>query len=385
MRKIVVFTATRAEYGLLKNVMCGLCESKETQLQLLISGTHLSPEYGMTINEIEADGFYSYETVEMLLSSDTPTGVCKSMGLAVSGYGESLSRMKPDLIVVLGDRYEAFCLAAAAQVQSIPLAHIHGGEATEGLLDEAFRHSITKMSHIHFTSCEQYRKRVIQLGESPEKVFNVGALGVENALHSPFMSRDELGGSIGFDLSDPYIIVTFHPVTLEPGTAFSQCEALIAALQCFTQYKILFTKSNADSEAHIINKIIDRAVAEVPHQWKAVSSLGIKRYLSAVKHSVVVVGNSSSGIIEVPSFGVPTVNIGDRQKGRIRSESVIDCEPTSEDIIKTIRKVTDKNFAENIKHVKNPYAKPGTAKEIINKLLNVKLENIMKKTFWDIN
>jgi GDP/UDP-N,N'-diacetylbacillosamine 2-epimerase (hydrolysing) len=384
MRRICVFTSTRADYGLLQGVIEKIVQSPSLELRLLVSGSHLRKDLGYTIDEIKEVGFDSITTIDIELDDDSPTGICHSMGGALDKYGRALTQIAPDICLVLGDRFETFCFAACAQVMRLPLAHIHGGETTEGAIDEAFRHSITKMSHLHFTACEEYRKRVIQLGENPTHVFNVGALGVENALTTTLMELPELSASIGFELDCPYFLVTFHPVTLESGTAVEQCQALMNALRQFPEYKILFTKSNADTEGNAINAIIEQAETENPQNWKVVASLGMKRYLSAVKHAAAVVGNSSSGIIEVPSFGVPTVNIGDRQKGRVRAKSVIDCNPTTGDITKVIQKATDSTFAAKIKNIENPYAKPGTAKAIVKEIQKVKLDSIMKKSFWNI-
>jgi GDP/UDP-N,N'-diacetylbacillosamine 2-epimerase (hydrolysing) len=257
MRKICIFTGTRAEYGLLRWVMQGIQDAPNLTLQIVATGMHLSPEFGMTIQEIRADGFEPDETAEILLSGDTPTAICKSMGLALIGYGEALQRLNPDMVVLLGDRFEAFCMAAATQICRVPLAHIHGGETTEGAIDEAFRHAITKMSHLHFTSCEAYRQRVIQLGEAPDRVFNVGALGVENIRRTPLMDRSELTESIGFSLEKPYFLVTFHPVTLEKSTANGQFSVLLDVLDAFPEFNVIFTKTNSDTDGRVINRLID--------------------------------------------------------------------------------------------------------------------------------
>jgi len=383
-RKICVYTSTRAEYGLLRSVMREIQADETLQLQILVSGMHLSPEFGMTIQEIWADGFKPDETVEILLSSDTPTAICKSMGLAMIGYGEVLQRLKPDMVVVLGDRFETFCMAAAAQVCRIPLAHIHGGETTEGAIDEAFRHSITKMSHLHFASCEEYRQRIIQLGEAPDRVFNVGALGVENIRHMSLMGRSELAEAIGFNLEKPYFIVTFHPVTLEKDPSEGQIQALLDALDAFPEYNVIFTKANADTDGRVINRMIDDYAERLPDRCLAVTSLGMLRYLSAMKYATAVIGNSSSGIVEAPSFKIPTINIGDRQKGRVRAESVVDCEPSAASIKAAINEGISPKIQGVLKDTENPYEKAGTACEIVSAIAACDPTGLLKKKFYNI-
>lgn len=383
-RKICVFTSTRAEYGLLKGLLRKICGEPSLQLQILASGAHLSPEFGMTIQEIKADGFEPDEAVEMLLSSDTPGAICKSMGLAMMGYGEALQRLKPDIVVVLGDRFETFCMAAAAQVCRVPLAHIHGGETTEGAIDEAFRHSITKMSHLHFASCEAHRERIIQLGESPDTVFNVGALGVENIYRSSLMERSELAEAIGFNLEKPYFLVTFHPVTLEKDTSQGQFQALLHALDAFPEYNVIFTKGNADTNGRVINRLIDEYSDKRPERCLVSASLGLLRYLSAMKHATAVIGNSSSGIIEAPSFKVPTVNIGDRQKGRVKAESVVDCDPSAVSIKTAIHKVISSEFQHSLGKIKSPYEHSDTACKIVSAITAADLAGLLKKQFYNI-
>jgi GDP/UDP-N,N'-diacetylbacillosamine 2-epimerase (hydrolysing) len=384
--KICVYTSTRAEYGLLRSVMQKIQAAKTLQLQILASGMHLSPEFGMTIQEIRADGFEPEETVEILLSSDTPAAICKSMGLAMVGYGEALRRLRPDMVVVLGDRFETFCMAAASQVCLVPLAHIHGGETTESAIDEAFRHSITKMSHVHFASCEAYRQRIIQLGENPDRVFNVGALGVENIRSMSLIARSELSGSIGFNLKKPYFLVTFHPVTLEKSTSQGQFQSLLDALDAFPEYNVIFTKANADTDGRVINCLIDEYAEKRSERCVAVTSLGMHRYLSVMKHAAVVIGNSSSGIIETPSFELPVVNIGDRQKGRIKARNVIEVPLCLHaDIVQAIRRATSLDFRESLKGLINPYDMGNTSSTIVDTLRGISLANIIKKKFHDIH
>jgi len=384
MRNICIFTGSRAEYGLLRGVLQEIEAEPTLQLQILASGMHLSPEFGMTIQEIGADGFKPDETVEILLSSDTPTAICKSMGLALIGYGEALQRLKPDMMVVLGDRFETFCMAAAAQVCRVPLAHIHGGETTEGAIDEAFRHSITKMSYLHFASCEAYRQRIIQLGEAPDRVFNVGALGVENIRRMSLMGRSELAAAIGFNLEKPYFLVTFHPVTLGKDTSEGQFQSLLDALDAFPEFNVIFTKANADTDGRVINRLIDEYAERQPERCLAVASLGALRYLSAMKYATAVIGNSSSGIVETPSFKIPTVNIGDRQKGRVRAESVVDCEPSTVSIEAAIHKGISLEFHQLLENTKNPYEKAGTACEIVSTIVAVNPTGLLKKKFYNI-
>ena len=384
MRKILIFTSSRAEYGLLRGLMEEIKASHALQLQILASGMHLSPEFGMTVQEIQADGFEPNERVEILLSADTPVAICKSMGLALIGHGEALQRLKPDILVLMGDRFETFCMAAAAQVCRVPVAHIHGGETTEGAIDEAFRHSITKMSHLHFASCEEYRQRIIQLGELPERVWNVGALGVENIRKMRLMSRKALAESLGFPLDPAYFVVTFHPVTLEKSTAEMQFRELLSALVQFRVHNIIFTKSNADTEGRVINRLIDEFVEAHPEKAACYTSLGSLRYLSAVKHAEVVIGNSSSGIVEVPSLKAPAVNIGDRQKGRVRPESVIDCNPTERNIVSAINKAIAPDFKRSLETMTNPCDKADTAKTIVETIGQTALGSILKKHFHDM-
>ena len=383
-RKICVYTSTRAEYGLLRGVLQEIKSELSLHLQILASGMHLSPEFGMTIQEIRADGFEPDETIEILLSSDTQTAICKSMGLAMIGYGEALQKMKPDIVLLLGDRFETFCMAAASQVCRVPLAHIHGGETTEGAIDEAFRHSITKMSHLHFASCEAYRQRIIQLGEAPDRVFNVGSLGVENIRRMSLMERNELAESIGFNLEKPYFLVTFHPVTLEKSTSEGQFQTLLGALDAFPEYNVIFTKANADTDGRVINRLIDEYAEKRPDRCFAVTSLGVHRYLSAMKYATAVIGNSSSGIVEAPSFKISTINIGDRQKGRVRAESVIDCEHFAASIKAAIHVGISSKFQGALKDAENPYEKAGTACEIVSAIAAFDPAGLLKKRFYNI-
>lgn len=385
MKKICVVTGTRAEYGLLKPLIHKIDNDSDMELQLVVTGMHLSPEFGLTYQEIEEDGFGIADRNEMLLSSDTPNGITKSMGLGMIGFADIFTRIKPDTAVILGDRYEMLAAAASAMMHRIPIAHIHGGELTLGAVDDAIRHSITKMGTLHFASTEEYRRRVIQLGEDPERVFCVGALGVENIKYQQLLSRRELAQSIGFSLDEPYLMVTFHPVTLENNTARQQIENLLKALDNFKEYHIIFTKANADTDGRGINQKVDEYVEQNSDRAAVFTSLGMVRYLSALKYCEVAVGNSSSGIVEAPSFGIPTVNIGDRQLGRVRAESVVDCGNSVEEIIRAIRKAKRLKEGGVLKGIKNPYEKKDTSKRIhleIKKYLM--LERTEVKRFYDI-
>jgi len=380
-----VVTGTRAEYGLLKLLIKRIQDDTEVELQLVATGMHLSPEFGLTYKEIEDDGFTITEKNEMLLSSDTPNGITKSIGLGTIGFADIFTRITPDIIVILGDRYETFAAATAAMIHRIPIAHIHGGELTEGLIDEAIRHSITKMSMLHFTSTEEYRKRVIQMGEQHDRVFNVGALGVENVKGQTLLSKEELEKSICFKFDKPYVIVTYHPVTLENSTAQVQFINLLNALSEIDSYKIIFTKANADTEGRIINHLIDEYVNNNSENAIAFKSLGMKRYLSAMKYAEMAIGNSSSGLLETPSFHIPTVNIGIRQQGRVRAESVIDCGYEKNEIVEAIRKAEWMKKNKCLCEMKNPYEGQETSKKILEVIKkHLSQESSVVKKFLDV-
>lgn len=382
MKKICIVTGTRAEYGLLMPLIRKIADDPEFELQLVATGMHLSPEFGLTVDLIERDGYRLADKIEILLSSDTPIGISKSMGLAMISFSESFSRLEPDMIVVLGDRFEIFAAVSTASVAKIPVAHLHGGETTEGAFDEAFRHSITKMSWLHFTSTEDYRRRVIQLGEDPARVHNVGAIGVENIKEMNLMTKHELEQSLGMQIRDPFLLVTFHPVTLENNTSFIQFESLLEALDDYEDGTIIFTKANSDTDGRVINKMIDEYVSKHPDNCLAFTSMGQLRYLSAMKIADAVVGNSSSGIIEAPSFGIPTVNIGDRQKGRIQAASVINCEPNTF----SIKEALEKALAhEHMADMVNPYGEGDVSSKILAVIKEELEKDIsLKKTFYDL-
>ncbi|WP_066890585.1 UDP-N-acetylglucosamine 2-epimerase [Clostridium nigeriense] len=385
MKKVCVVTGTRAEYGLLKPLIDKINKDNDLELQLIVTGMHLSPEFGMTYNEIIDDGYKVNEKIEILLSSDTPVGISKSMGLATISFAEAFERLKPDMLVVLGDRFEIFAVCSSAVVAKIPIAHLHGGETTEGAFDEAFRHSITKMSYLHFTSTEEYKKRVIQLGENPQRVFNVGAIGVENIAEMELMSKEELEKSIGFDLGNCFSLVTFHPVTLENSTSEEQIKELLNALDSVDGMKYIITKANSDSDGRIINKIIDEYCVNNKEKVISFTSMGYKRYLSAMKYCDMVIGNSSSGIIEAPSFKKATINIGDRQKGRTQAKSIINCKPIINEIVESINYAKSDKFKDVLKNVINPYGNGETSEKIIieiKKVLNKPID--IKKSFYNI-
>lgn len=384
-KKIAIVTGTRAEYGLLMPLIKRVQDDPDLELQLIATGMHLSPEFGLTVQHIEQDGFPLADKIEILLSSDTAIGISKSMGLAMISVSESLERLKPDMLVVLGDRFEIFAIASVASVAKIPVAHLHGGETTEGAFDEAFRHSITKMSWLHFTSTEDYRRRVIQLGESPARVFNVGAIGVENIREMDLMRKEELEQSLGMALRSPLLLVTFHPVTLEQNTSLTQFQSLLEVLPDFADGTVIFTKANSDTDGRIINKMIDQYVADHKENTLAFTSMGQLRYLSAMKLADAVVGNSSSGIIEAPSFRIPTINIGDRQKGRIQAPSVINCQPNAGSIRAALERALSGEFRAGLAEMDNPYGEGDVSGKILEQLKSVLAKPIsLKKEFYDL-
>jgi GDP/UDP-N,N'-diacetylbacillosamine 2-epimerase (hydrolysing) len=383
MKKICIVTGTRAEYGLLRWVMDGLRDSHDIKLQLIVTGMHLSPEFGLTYREIENDGFYIDRKVEMLISSDTPVGITKSMGLGMIGFADSLNELKPDLLLVVGDRYEIFVAATAATIARIPIAHIHGGEATEGLIDEPMRHSITKMSHLHFVAADEYRQRVIQLGENPGRVFQVGGLGVDNIVKLKLLNRKKLEDSLDFKLGSKNLLITFHPVTLENSTAYDQMLELLNALEELEKFHLIFTMPNADTDGRILIKMIKDFIARNSFA-KVFTSLGQLLYLSCIKHVDGVVGNSSSGLLEVPTFKKGTINIGDRQKGRLKGESVIDCKPNKISIRNAIDELISSEFQQKLTKVKNPYGSGGASESIVQILKEYSLKGVLKKKFYNL-
>lgn len=382
MSTICVITSTRADYGQLRWVMEGISQSEVLQLQIIATGMHLAPEFGLTVEAIEADGFTVNRKVEMLLSSDTAVGVTKSMGLSMIGFADALSELRPDLILVLGDRYEIFAAVAAAMIARIPVAHLHGGEATEGLIDESIRHSITKMSHLHFVAAEEYQRRVTQLGEQPDRVFKVGGLGIDNILRLKLLTRNELEETLDFNLFRRNLLLTFHPVTLENNTSASQMKELLAALEDMRDTGLIFTMPNADTEGRVLFRQIEEFCYRNLNA-RAYTSLGQLRYLSCIKHFDGVVGNSSSGLSEVPSFKKGTINIGDRQRGRLQAASVINCEPDRDSISKAIHRLYSSEFQETLLNSENPYGSGGASDRIVKILEKHSLESLLKKRFFD--
>ena len=382
-RKICVITGTRSEYGLLRWVMQGIEDDPELTLQIIATGMHLSPEFGLTYREIEQDGFQIDHKVEMLTSSDTAVGIAKSMGLGLIGFADALSQLAPDIIVVLGDRFEIFSAVTAALVARIPVAHLHGGEATEGSIDEALRHSITKMSHLHFVAAEAYRQRVIQLGEQPDRVFMVGGLGVDTINRMQLLDREALEQLLDFALGDKSLLVTFHPVTLEEGTAADQMTELLAALAELHNTQLVFTMPNADTDGRVLIRMIEEFVALHPRA-RACTSLGSLRYFSFMKHVDGVVGNSSSGLLEAPCFQKGTINIGDRQRGRLQAASVINCKPTRQSITTALAQLYSADFQLGLGKVQNPYGVGGASDLIVATLKTVPLGGVLKKSFHNI-
>jgi len=383
MRKICVITGTRAEYGLLRWVMQGIKDDPELTLQVIATGMHLSPEFGLTYREIEQDGFQIDRKVEMLASSDTSVGIAKSMGLGMIGFADALNELRPYLIVVLGDRFEIFAAVSAALVARIPVAHLHGGETTEGAFDEAFRHSITKMSHLHFVAAEEYRQRVIQLGEQPERVFLVGGLGIDNIKCLKLLDRAELEASLDFKLGQKNLLITFHPVTLEAATAADQMAELLAALAVLQDTQLIFTMPNADTDGRELIRMVDQFVAQHPNA-RAYTSLGQLRYLSCIAHVDGVIGNSSSGLTEVPSFKKGTINIGDRQRGRLQAASVINCEPTRLSIAAALGKLFSSDFQSGLSQVRNPYGEGGASEKVVKTIKHFTIDGMAKKAFYDL-
>ena len=382
--KICVVTGTRAEYGLLRWVIQSINDSELLDLQLIVTGMHLSPEFGLTVKEIEADGFHIDRKVEILLSSDTAVGVTKSMGLAMICFSDALSELNPDLLLVLGDRYEIFAAVSAGLIACIPIAHCHGGELTEGAFDDALRHSITKMSTYHFVATHEYRQRVIQMGEHPDRVFVVGGLGVDAIKQIKLLSREELEASIDFSLGKNNLLITFHPVTLEQNKSAHQMKELLAALDKLDETNLIFTMPNADTGGRELIKMVEEFCATRPFAISVIS-LGQQRYFSCIEHCDGVVGNSSSGLLEVPSFNKPTVNIGNRQKGRVQARSIINCQPIQGDITSALKKLFDLKNLNNPSYYSNPYGNGEASKNVVSKLEQLSPALAQSKQFFDIS
>lgn len=383
-RKVCVVTGTRAEFGLLRWLMQEIANTPALELQVVATGMHLSPEFGSTYREIEEAGFTIDARVEMLLSADTNTAVTKSMGLGVIGFADAYERLKPDTVVVLGDRFEIFAATSAALIAGLPVAHLHGGETTEGAFDEAIRHSITKMSHLHFVAADEYRRRVIQLGEQPERVFNVGGMGIDAIKRIKLLNREELEQSLDFTLGARNLLITFHPVTLEGGASSSaQMGELLAALEALEDTHLIFTMPNADTGGRELSAMVQEFVNGHPNA-RVFTSLGQLRYFSCLAQVDGVIGNSSSGLLEAPAFKVGTVNIGDRQKGRLKAGSVIDCEPTRRAIGEALDHLFSSQFQQGLKSVANPYGNGGASEAITKVLAEYPLDRILKKAFYNL-
>lgn len=384
MKKICVVSGTRAEYGLLKSVIDGIRKSSLLELQLIVTGMHLSKEFGLTYKEIENDGFTINHKVDILLSSDTPEGISKSIGIGVMGFADALKDLNPDLLLILGDRYEIFAAATASMISRIPIAHIHGGEITMGAIDESIRHSLTKMSHLHFVAAEEYKDRVIQLGEKPDRVFLVGGLGVDNIKRLKLLDKKSLELSLDIEFKEKNLLITYHPVTLEENTSELQVKQILEALDNLDDTQLIFTMPNADTDGRIIFQLINEFVFS--HKNAHVfTSLGQIKYLSCLSFVDGVLGNSSSGLLEVPSFNKGTINIGDRQKGRLKASSVIDCEPNKSSISKAIQNLYSEDFKSKLVDMQNPYGNGGASDSIINTLESESFKKLLKKEFHDIN
>jgi UDP-N-acetylglucosamine 2-epimerase (non-hydrolysing)/GDP/UDP-N,N'-diacetylbacillosamine 2-epimerase (hydrolysing) len=380
-RKICVVSGSRSDYGLLSVVMKEIKDNPAFTLQVVATGMHLAPEFGLTYREIEKDGFSIDAQVEMLLSSDTPVGITKSLGIGLIGFADALHTLKPDLLMLLGDRFEILAAAEAALVAKIPIAHIAGGDTTEGAFDEAIRHSITKMSHLHFVTNEASARRVRQLGENPEHIFTVGSPGVDVIQRVTLIDRKTLEAKLGFTFRKLNLLVTFHPATLDSQSAGVQFTELLSALDTLgNNTGIIFTMPNADTDGRVIISMIEDYSASRPHA-KAYASLGQVRYLSAMAEVDVVVGNSSSGLYETPSFKKPTINIGDRQKGRLQASSIINCKPESADIVRAIKEALTKDCSNTV----NPYGNGDSAQKIVALLKSIPdFNTLLKKHFYNI-
>jgi GDP/UDP-N,N'-diacetylbacillosamine 2-epimerase (hydrolysing) len=382
-KTVCIVTGTRAEYGLLKPLIQQLLPDESIKLCIVATGTHLSPDFGETYREIEDDGFFIDAKIKIPLASDTHGGMARATGSALISFADYFEKNPPSLLVVLGDRFEMLSAAIAASMQNIPIAHISGGDTSEGAMDEFIRHSITKMSFLHFPTNEQSRKRIIQLGELPERVFNVGALNVDNILSLPLLSAEELSESLDFDLRGNYALVTFHPETIQDNINTNGLRELLTSVDNFPNLNWLFTKSNADAGGRKINLLLDD-FCENRKNCAVFDSLGSVRYLSAIKHAAFVAGNSSSGLYETPSFGIPCVNIGERQRGRLRSENVIDCPLLTDAITNAVKKALSLDFRNIARNTSNPFGDGSAAKKIskeINRFLQC--ENIsLKKEFY---
>ena len=384
-RRICVVTGTRAEYGLLYWLLRDIKRDPDLQLQLVACAAHLCPEFGMTVNQIEKDGFTVDARVQMLLAGDSRLAMAKSTGLGAIGFADAFEQLKPDIIVILGDRFEMLAAAQSALLMAIPIAHIHGGEITTGAVDDSIRHAITKMATLHFTATNAFRRRVIQMGEPPHRVFNVGAPGLEHLHRTPLLNRKQLSDTLDFDVGSPLFLVTFHPVTRGAEDSRSAVEELCYALEAYPRARILWTFPNADSEGKMLRQIIEQWAAAHPHQVLLTASLGQQRYLSALKLADVVIGNSSSGIIEAPAAGTPTVNIGSRQAGRPQAASIVSCEADRDAISTAINRTSTTSFQQQIRQTAIPYGRGKSTAAILHQLRKSRLTDLSQKTFYDLS
>jgi UDP-hydrolysing UDP-N-acetyl-D-glucosamine 2-epimerase len=383
-RRVCIVTGSRAEYGHLRWLMSDLRDDPAIDLRVVASGTHLSPWHGRTADEIEADGITIHERVDMLLAGDTPQAVAKSVGLGVIGFAEALGRQQPDIVVILGDRFEMLAAAQAALILGLPIAHLHGGETTEGAVDEAMRHAITKMAHLHFAAAEPYRRRIIQLGEAPERVFNVGAPGLDHLTRTTFLSRAELEESLGITLRAPVLVVTYHPETLGGHDQRAAAAAMTEALDRFPEATVIATGVNADADNAAITAALERFVAAHPGRARLFNSLGSRRYLSLLRCAQAMVGNSSSGLIEAPAFHLPTVNVGDRQKGRLRAASVRDCPATADGIAAAIGWALSAEGQAAARDSRSLYGEGDASRRIVEVLKTHPLAGLTMKSFHDL-
>lgn len=384
-RKIAIVTGSRAEYGLLYWLMQEIQTDSQLELQIIATGAHLSPEFGLTYRQIEVDGFKINAKVEMLMSSDSPIGIAKSIGLGVIGFADALSVLTPDMLVVLGDRFEIFAAAQAAVIARIPIAHLCGGESCETLIDEPIRHALTKMSQLHFVTAEPYRQRVIQMGESPERVFNFGTSGLDHLTRSALLDKETLENEIDFKFDSLTFLITYHNVTLKSESPERALKEIFKALGSFPQAKIIFTRPNSDTGGRIINELIDSYAATNSSRVKVYANLGTINYLSVMKYADVIIGNSSSGLVETPFFKKPTINIGDRQKGRLKATSVINCNADALQVSDGIMMALSSEFQAQLLNTRSPYGMGNVSNRIKNVIKDISLDNIVLKTFYDFN
>ncbi len=386
-RKVCVVTTSRSEFGLLTGLISAIQSDDALQLQVIASGMHLSPEFGLTASEIEAEGFKIDRKIDMKLKGGADLANLKSIGIGLTGFADALSELKPALVVLLGDRFELLAPAISTLMLRIPVAHIHGGERSEGVIDESVRHAITKLSSLHFAATESYRRRIIQMGEAPNRVFNFGAPGLDRLYGSPLLTRAQLEKEIGFSLEQPVAIVTYHPATLDRSSLDTQARHLVTALK-MSGLKVVFTMANADAHGARINALLSSLCSQYPAQFKWFPHLGHRRYLSCLKHLTVMVGNSSSGLTEAPSFRLPVVNIGDRQRGRVRAANVIDVSCSRSAILRGIKQACSRRFRASLRGMRNPYDRfhDGRASERIKDVLKhvVLSDDLLKKSFHDL-